>query len=223
MHGRRGPGPLTPFVAWIESRLPLIPRYRQCLRTVPLDLAPPAWVDDADFDLPWHVRNTALPAPGGSSEIARLMSRVMSQRMDRRRPLWEYWFVEGLADGRWALLSKVHHSMVDGVSGTDLYRLVLSTERAVPGRVAAARPARENPEPSPVPSFLAARAVGDLLWTPVRSMRAVARLLASPRRLATGATQTALGLARCRVPCARSRAPPSRAPWTGAGGTRGRP
>ncbi|MGZ4616376.1 MAG: wax ester/triacylglycerol synthase domain-containing protein, partial [Actinomycetes bacterium] len=121
-----GPAPaFEDFVRTIAGRLPLIPRYRQKLRTVPLDLAPPAWVDDVDFDLRWHVRNTALPAPGGPAEIGRLMSRVMAQRMDRGRPLWEYWFCEGLAGGRWALLSKLHHSMVDGVSGTDLYRLIL--------------------------------------------------------------------------------------------------
>jgi diacylglycerol O-acyltransferase len=191
-----GPAPpFDDFVAWIESRLPLIPRYRRRLRTVPLDIAAPAWVDDADFDLRWHVRNTALPAPGGSAEIARLMSRVMSQRMDRRRPLWEYWFVEGLADGRWALLSKVHHSMVDGVSGTDLYRLLFTTERAAPGRAVAVTPVPGIPEPLPGPSFFVARAVGDLLATPLRATRVTARLLASPRRLATRATQTALGLA----------------------------
>jgi WS/DGAT/MGAT family acyltransferase len=191
-----GPAPsFDDFVAWIESRLPLIPRYRQRLRTVPLDLAAPAWVDDTEFDLRWHVRNTALPAPGGSAEIARLMSRLMSQRMDRRRPLWEYWFVEGLADGRWALLSKVHHSMVDGVAGTDLYRLVFTTERAVPGTVVSGPPAPAIPEPVPGPSLFVARAAWDLAWTPVRTTRVVARLLASPRRLAARATQTALGLA----------------------------
>ena len=76
-----------------------------------------------------HVRRTALPAPGGGpEESARLMSRVMTRRMDRRRPLWEYWFCEGLEDGRWALLSKLHHCMVDGVSGTDLYQLVLDPD-----------------------------------------------------------------------------------------------
>ena len=121
-------GPRPPFEEFVEhiaGRLPLIPRYRQKLRTVPLGLGAPEWVDDPDFDIRWHVRNTALPAPGGPDEIGRLMSRVMSQRMDRGRPLWEYWFCEGLAEGRWALLSKLHHSLADGVSGTDIYQLVL--------------------------------------------------------------------------------------------------
>ena len=121
-----GPTPdFEEFLAGIRGRLPLIPRYRQRLRQVPLGLAAPAWVDDPGFDLRWHVRSTALPAPGGDEQLASLFSRVMTRRMDRSRPLWEYWFIEGLAGGRWGLLSKLHHSLVDGVSGTDLYQLVL--------------------------------------------------------------------------------------------------
>jgi len=121
-----GPAPdADEFGTAIRGRLPLIPRYRQKVREVPLDLGTPVWVDDPDFDLAYHLRRTALPEPGGDRELAALMGRVMSQRLDRSRPLWEYWLVEGLAGGRWALISKVHHCMVDGVSGTDLYRVVL--------------------------------------------------------------------------------------------------
>ncbi|MGN6130751.1 MAG: wax ester/triacylglycerol synthase domain-containing protein, partial [Nocardioidaceae bacterium] len=121
-----GPAPTyDEFVSAIAGRLPLIPRYRQRLRRLPLDLAPPAWVDDPRFDIRWHIRGTALPRPGGPEEIGRFLSRVMTARMDRSRPLWEYWFVEGVGGGRWALLSKLHHCLVDGVSGTDIYRLVL--------------------------------------------------------------------------------------------------
>jgi hypothetical protein len=101
-----------------------VPRYRQKLRTVPFRLGRPVWVDDPDFDLRYHVRRTALPAPGGDRQLADLMARVMSQRLDRDHPLWEYWVAEGLADGHWALISKVHHCFVDGVSGTDLYGVV---------------------------------------------------------------------------------------------------
>jgi diacylglycerol O-acyltransferase len=121
-----GPPP-TPdaFTALMAGRLALIPRYRQKAREVPLDLGPPVWVDDPDFDLDYHLRRTALPAPGGDEELANLMGRVMSARLDRNRPLWEYYVVEGLAGGRWAWISKVHHCMVDGVSGTDLYNVVL--------------------------------------------------------------------------------------------------
>ena len=144
-----------------------MPRYRQRLRRVPFDLVAPAWVDDPDFDIRWHVRNTALPAPGGRGEIERLLSRVMSHRMDRNRPLWEYWFCEGLADGRWGLLSKLHHSMVDGVSGSDLYHLLLdpspSPGPAVPDSWVPIRPAS-------VRAFTA-RAVLELAQSPVKQSR----------------------------------------------------
>ena len=154
-----GPAPdFGDFVEAIGGRLPLIPRYRQKLRTVPLSLATPAWVDDPRFDLRWHIRNTALPAPGGPAEIGRLMSRVMTRRMDRNRPLWEYWFCEGLADGRWALLSKIHHSMVDGVSGTDLYRLVLDPT-AEPGA-----PVADEWQPEPPAGSIRFAAEGPGTW-----------------------------------------------------------
>jgi diacylglycerol O-acyltransferase len=186
-----GPAPaFEEFVELIEGRLPLIPRYRQKLRTVPLGLVAPAWVDDPDFDIRWHVRNTALPAPGGPDEIGRLMSRVMSQRMDRGRPLWEYWFCEGLSEGRWALLSKLHHSMVDGVSGTDLYRLLLDptpTQRP-------AVPDDWTPTTPPSPVAAAAQAAWELATAPVTTARAVVGALAAPRQLARTASETASGL-----------------------------
>lgn len=186
-----GPAPTyDEFVESIAGRLPLIPRYRQKLRRVPFDLAAPCWVDDPDFDLRWHVRNTALPAPGGRAEIGRLMSRVMAQRMNRERPLWEYWFCEGLADGRWALLSKLHHCLVDGVSGTDLYQLVLDptpTQRP---------PVPDTWDPVPPPSTLSltARAAWDLATAPVPVARALAGAVAAPRLLARRSLVTARGL-----------------------------
>ena len=94
------------------------------------------------FNLDYHLRRTALPAPGGERELRNLVGRVMSQQLDRAKPLWEMWIVEGLDEGRWALLSKVHHCMVDGVSGTDLLTVILDREPAAAppdeGRVAAA-------------------------------------------------------------------------------------
>jgi WS/DGAT/MGAT family acyltransferase len=186
-----GPAPrFTHFVKAIEGRLPLIPRYRQKLRMVPFDLGPPVWVDDASFDLSWHIRNTALPAPGGPAEIGRFMSRVMTQRMDRSRPLWEYWFCEGLADGRWALLSKLHHSLADGVSGTDLYRLVLDASREQPAPV----PDHWQPTTPPSAVALTARAVWELAATPASGARAIATALRSPTTLIRQAGHTAKGL-----------------------------
>lgn len=186
-----GPAPsFEEFVDHVAGRLPLIPRYRQKVRTVPFGLAAPEWVDDPDFDIRWHVRNTALPAPGGPEEIGRLMSRVMSQRMDRDRPLWEYWFCEGLADGRWGLLSKLHHSLADGVSGTDIYQLVLDptpTPRpAVPDTWTPAEP--------PSATSMAARAAWGLATSPLTAFRAGVASLADPRRLARTSRETARGL-----------------------------
>ena len=188
-----GPVPdFEDFLHGIEGRLPLIPRYRQKVRRVVLDLAAPAWVDDPDFDIRWHVRSTALPSPGGHAQIGNLLSRVMSRRMDRSRPLWEYWFVEGVSGGRWGLLSKLHHSMVDGVSGTDLYQLVLDPT-----------PVPRDPEPdhwSPRPpaSTLAftAGAVLDLATTPVGAARAARQALGAPVRLARSAAASTEGLFR---------------------------
>src|SRR5215472_10819541 len=120
-----GPAPsYHEFYEAVEARLPMVPIYRRKLRTVPFRLGPPVWVDDPNFDLRYHVRHTAIPAPGSTDQLNKLMARVMSQRLDRHYPLWEYWLVEGLSEGRWALISKVHHAMVDGVSGTDLYRVI---------------------------------------------------------------------------------------------------
>lgn len=185
-----GPAPTyDEFVRAIAGRLPLIPRYRQKLRRAPLDLAAPAWVDDTDFDVRWHIRNTALPAPGGRDEIGRLMSRVMSRRMDRSRPLWEYWFCEGLAGGRWALLSKIHHSMVDGVSGTDLYHLVLDPTATPPSVVP------DNWEPAAPVSALAftGQALWELASSPARAARGLAGSLRAPRHLARSTLVAARG------------------------------
>jgi WS/DGAT/MGAT family acyltransferase len=117
-----GPAPSQDeFLALMRSKLPVLPRARQKLVRTPLDLSSPAWQDDPSFDLAYHVRRTALPAPGGDAELCALVARIMGQRLDRDRPLWEYWVVEGLAGGRWAVLAKVHHCLADGVSGTMLY------------------------------------------------------------------------------------------------------
>ena len=121
-----GPGEVRAAVA---ARLPLVPRYRQRVRFVPLALGRPAWVDDQHFNLDYHVRRTALPAPGGHQELRNLVGRVMSQQLDRNKPLWELWVAEGLDNGGWALISKTHHCMVDGVSATDLLSVILDSDR----------------------------------------------------------------------------------------------
>ena len=116
---------LEELSALIASKLHLIPRYRQRVRRVPLDLGRPVWVDDPDFHLDYHLRRTALPEPGGDEELTTLVGRLASQPLDPQRPLWEIWLVEGLADGRWALVCKVHHCMVDGIAGMGLLTVLL--------------------------------------------------------------------------------------------------
>lgn len=125
-------GPVLPqqeIVDAVESKLHLVPRYRQRVRFAPLAVARPMWADDPHFRLAYHVRRTALPAPGTEVELRALVGRVMEQRLDRERPLWELWVVEGLEEGRWAVIMKVHHCMVDGIAATDLLDHLLDHSR----------------------------------------------------------------------------------------------
>ncbi|MBA3807841.1 MAG: wax ester/triacylglycerol synthase family O-acyltransferase [Solirubrobacterales bacterium] len=124
-------GPPPPFAelrAMVQGKLDLVPRYRQKVRFVPLAAGPPAWIDDPHFSLTYHVRHTAVPAPGSDAELRQMAARIFSQHLDRNKPLWELWVVEGLDEGRWALLSKVHHCMVDGVAATDLMSVMFSDD-----------------------------------------------------------------------------------------------
>src|SRR4051812_15700937 len=142
-----GPPPThDELVAHIGSKLSLVPRYRQKVRFLPLHLGTPGWVDDPHFNIDYHVRRSALPSPGGRGELRTLVGRVMSQHLDRARPLWEMWAVEGLAEGRWAIVSKVHHCMVDGVSSIDLMSVLFDAEAAAPPVPVA--PWRPRPEPT---------------------------------------------------------------------------
>ena len=203
-----GPAPsYEEFLAAIAGRLPLVPMYRKKLRVTPFRLGPPVWVDDPDFDLRYHVRQTALPAPGGDSQLSRLVARVMTQRLDRDYPLWEYWLVEGLDQGRWALLSKVHHCMVDGVSGTDLYRVIFdaSPEPAPP----AVDHRTVSAEPSDL--ALAVSAAVDAALIPLRESRALYGALASPERTVRQAADVGRGMAAM----ARSARPAAASSLTG--------
>ena len=164
-----GPAPGPEEVrAAIAARLPLVPRYRQKVRFVPFDLGRPVWVDDPHFNLDYHVRRTALPSPGGDQELRNLVGRVMSQQLDRAKPLWELWVAEGLDQGRWALISKVHHCMVDGVAATDLMSVMFSddTARTEGGTWSAAPEPSWKPEPEPSPVELVARALAERAVSP---------------------------------------------------------
>jgi diacylglycerol O-acyltransferase len=142
-------GPPPPFAdlrAMVAGKLGLVPRYRQKVRFVPLAAGPPIWVDDPHFSLDYHVRHTAIPSPGSELQLRQMASRVFSGALDRDKPLWELWMVEGMHDGRWALLSKVHHCMVDGVAATDLMSVMFSDETSRTD--AGERPWAAPPEPS---------------------------------------------------------------------------
>ncbi|MFL5819710.1 MAG: WS/DGAT/MGAT family O-acyltransferase [Solirubrobacteraceae bacterium] len=116
-----GPPPaVDDFLDHIRSRLHLVPRYRQKLAVPPLETGRPLWIDDPTFNLEYHVRHTALPEPGDEAKLLALTARIFSQRLDRSKPLWETWFVEGLADNRFALITKTHHALIDGIAGVDL-------------------------------------------------------------------------------------------------------
>ncbi|WP_051711789.1 WS/DGAT/MGAT family O-acyltransferase [Spirillospora albida] len=143
-----GPAPsYGDLVRAIVAKLPLVPRYRQRVRGVPLHLGRPVWVDDPHFQILYHVRHTALPAPGTAEQLRNLSGRVLAQRLDPGKPLWELWLVEGLEEGRWALIAKVHHCMVDGVAGMDLATVMfdLTPDYVPPGEP---EPWEAEPEPS---------------------------------------------------------------------------
>jgi diacylglycerol O-acyltransferase len=175
----------------VGSKLHLVPRYRQKIRFPPLHLGPPVWVDDPHFNLDYHVRRTALASPGGEQELRTLVGRVMSQQLDRSKPLWEMWAAEGLGGGRWALVSKVHHCMVDGVSATDLLSVLLDAERE-PTR---APPPRWTPEPEPSAADLLAEPLARRLASPVDALAAARELVLGPRRAAELARETVRGTA----------------------------
>jgi diacylglycerol O-acyltransferase len=173
-----GPPPAPDeVVALIASKLPLLPRYRQRLRSVPGGIGHPVWVDDAEFDVANHVHHVTLDRPGGEAELDALMGNVMSSELDRRRPLWATWVVEGLSDDRWALISKVHHCMVDGVSGTDMMAVLLDASPDAQ----TATPAPWKPRRAPTALELALGATGDLALMPARILRRALADVRSPR------------------------------------------
>jgi diacylglycerol O-acyltransferase / wax synthase len=174
-----GPAPTRQdLMRLFEAKLPRVPRYRQVVRTTLFQLVRPAWIDDQNFSIWHHIRHRAVAAPGGSEQLRAAAAELFAQPLDRSRPLWEEWLLDGLEDGRWALLSKIHHCMVDGVGGNDLMAAVFD-----------ACPDEQAPEPTawvpaPRPS-LAELAADDLLAAvrgPVRRLVAAPGLIRQARR-----------------------------------------
>ena len=187
-----GPAPdRQELLGMVAAKLPLVPRYRQTVRFVPFQLGRPVWVDDPHFNIDYHVRATALARPGGDDQLRTLVGRVMSQPLDRSKPLWEMWMADGLEGGQWALLSKTHHSMVDGVSGTDLLTVVLDREPQPPR----AEPPEYRAGSQPGPPQLLAGAVVDLLTSPYEQYRALRAATRQLREAARG-VRSVIGVAR---------------------------
>jgi WS/DGAT/MGAT family acyltransferase len=159
----------SPFDSWrssIAERLHLLEPLRRRLVEVPLGLDHPFWIEDPDFDLDYHVRHTAIPPPGGPEQLSSLVARIIGRPLDRRHPLWETYVIEGLSEGQFAILTKVHHSTVDGASGAELLTMMLDDS---PQRADIPRPEHEwTPEPAPSTGDVLARAAVSLARKPGR-------------------------------------------------------
>lgn len=163
-----GPAPsLDDLRALTDAKLDQLPRYRQRVRTVPLGLGLPIWVDDETFDLDNHLRHTAVPQPGGAAELRDTAARILERSLNLRHPPWELWLVEGLAGGRWALIAKMHHCVVDGVGAADLMAALFDLQPAPPP-LPTASPWR--PEPGPSGTALLEDALLDHLTRPAHTL-----------------------------------------------------
>jgi WS/DGAT/MGAT family acyltransferase len=181
---------LARVVRQTEAALPLVPRFRQRLSVIPL-FGRPVWVDDEHFNLHYHLRHAALPRPGDLRQLKRLAARILSQPLDRRRPLWEMWFIEGLDGERFAVVTKVHHCMLDGVAGADL----LAALMAVDPEKTEAREERWRARPHPSGIELVADELGRRAALLPAALRAGRDLLAGPRRSLHAVSDVVDGLA----------------------------
>ncbi len=184
-------GPAPPFErleAMVDGKLGLVPRYRQKVRFVPLGLGRPVWVDDPHFNLSYHLRHSALPSPGSDEQLRSTAARVFAQHLDRHKPLWEIWMIEGLSGGRWALLSKVHHCMVDGVAATDLMSVMFDE----------GSPPLEHdpwaPAPEPGDAELVMRTLTRRTFDPAEQLRSLRAAIRAPRATLSQAGELLGGL-----------------------------
>jgi WS/DGAT/MGAT family acyltransferase len=191
----------------VAGKLGLVPRYRQKVRFVPLGLGSPVWVDDPHFRLGYHLRHTAVPKPGSEEQLRKLAARLFSQQLDRGKPLWELWMAEGLSEDRWALLSKVHHCMVDGVAATDLMSTMFG-DSAARGSGAAER---WEPAPEPRGAELVLRTLTRRTFDPRDQLRTLREAAQRPRQ----SLGVARELAGAMVAAGRSARPASSSSLTG--------
>ncbi len=188
------------LVRLIKTRIALVPRYRQRIRWVPGGLGNPVWVDDGSFDVTYHVRRSALPRPGTEAQLRDLVARIMSRPLDRTRPMWEMYLVEGLERGRFAVLTKTHHAMVDGVGALDIGQVILDTDpQPRETAVDTWHPARE---PSNVELVVAA--VNDIVRSPAAVVEGARHGLADVRKTVTSMGRQLVGMASTAVTVAKS-------------------
>ncbi len=175
----------------IKARIAFVPRYRQRVRWVPGRLANPVWVDDERFDISYHVRRSALPRPGTEEQLRELVARVQPRQLDRRRPLWELYVVEGLEDDGFAVITKTHQALVDGVNAVDLAQVVLDESADPPA------PPPDTWRPSPEPSLveLVTAALMDTVRRPTELVDTVRSSLGDFRVTAAKAADALGGLA----------------------------
>jgi WS/DGAT/MGAT family acyltransferase len=167
----------------IESRLHLVPRFRQKLRFVPFGQGRPVWVDDPHLNLNYHVRQTALPEPGSEEQLRNLSARIFSQQLDRSKPLWELWLIEGLEGDRFAIVGKSHHALVDGISGVDITTVLFDLDELDSSPV---RPPKWAPRPEPTDLDLLREALHERLTSPREIARGVRAALRGPRQVLRG-------------------------------------
>jgi diacylglycerol O-acyltransferase len=176
---------LQELVDHVLGRLHLVPRYRQRLAYVPLDQGRPVWVDDPHFNPYYHIRHTALPHPADDAALKRLAGRLFSQRLDRSKPLWEIWLVQSMSGGRFALIAKTHHALVDGISGVDITTVLFDTARE-PAPTGGGWDSGQSWSAKPLPG--AAKLLGEALiersTVPAEMARGARALLRAPRRAA---------------------------------------
>ncbi len=187
-----GPPPkYNDLVEHVRKRLPLVPRFRQKLVVPPLEAGRPLWADDVNFNLTYHIRHTALPEPGGEEQLKRLAGRIFSQQLDRSKPLWELWLAQNLERNRFAILTKTHHAMVDGISGVDIGTVLFDLERD-----AAPLELEDDwvPQPEPGTTELVARGIADAVAAPVKLAERAVDVVRNPETTARKAVEALEGV-----------------------------
>src|SRR5262249_43998057 len=191
-----GPAPSYRQLADLyAAKLPRVPRYLQVVRTAPLQVLRPAWAHDEHFDIGYHLRHALVPKPGRTRQLRRLAQRIYAQPLDRRRPLWEAWFLEGIEARRWAILNKVHHCVVDGIGGSDLMAEIFDIH---PYAEPAVQPISWEQQNGSSPASTTASSLGETVTRPLRALADVPGQVR--QQLPTGASLAAFTLGLTRSP-----------------------